>query len=107
MCWVALDRGAKLARMYDEPEYAAKWQALADQIHEDICKHGVDARGAFVQRDGSTALDASPLLTPLSRFLPRDVPPVRDTVLAVAEDLLVAGLVLDYRVEATYDKPNG
>ena len=33
MCWVALDRGARLARMHDEPQYAGKWQALADQIH--------------------------------------------------------------------------
>ncbi len=40
MCWVALDRGARLARMHDEPEYAEKWQALADQIHQDICPNG-------------------------------------------------------------------
>ena len=38
MCWVALDRGARLARMYDEPMYAEKWQTLADQIHADICQ---------------------------------------------------------------------
>ena len=37
MCWVALDRGARLARMHDDLEYAEKWQALADQIHADIC----------------------------------------------------------------------
>src|ERR1700733_10498522 len=42
MCWVALDRGARLARLYDEPMYAEKWQALADQIQADICKNGVD-----------------------------------------------------------------
>ena len=53
MCWVALDRGARLARMYDEPQYAEKWQALADQIHADICANGVDDRGVFVQRYGA------------------------------------------------------
>ena len=52
MCWVALDRGARLARMYDEPEYAGKWQTLADQIHAEVCARGVDDRGVFVQRYG-------------------------------------------------------
>ncbi len=47
MCWVALDRGARLARMYDEPMYAEKWQALADQIHADICQNGVDEPGSL------------------------------------------------------------
>ena len=74
MCWVALDRGARLARMHDEPEYAEKWQALADQIHADICRNGVDDRGVFVQRYGADALDASLLLLPLMRFLPAGRP---------------------------------
>jgi len=103
MCWVALDRGAKLARMYDEPEYAAKWQTLADQIHAEICTTGVDERGVFVQRYGAQALDASLLLMPLMRFLPPDDPRVRATVLAIADELTVDGLVLRYRVEETDD----
>src|SRR6185503_2950609 len=58
MCWVALDRGARLARMYEEPQYAEKWQALADEIHRDICENGVDDRGVFIQRYGDVpALD--------------------------------------------------
>ncbi|HEU4426274.1 MAG TPA: glycoside hydrolase family 15 protein, partial [Pilimelia sp.] len=103
MCWVALDRGARLARMYDEPEYARKWQALADQIHADICAKGVDERGVFVQRYGAKALDASLLLMPLMRFLPPTDPRLRATVLAIAEELTVDGLVLRYRVEETDD----
>ncbi len=107
MCWVALDRGARLARMYDEPEYAEKWQTLADQIHVEICKKGVDERGVFVQRYGSAALDASLLLMPLMRFLPADDPRIRATVLAIAEELTVDGLVLRYRVEETDDGLSG
>jgi len=103
MCWVALDRGARLARMHDEPEYAEKWQTLADQIHTDICRNGVDDRGVFVQRYGSEALDASLLLLPLMRFLPPDDPRIRATVLAIADELTVDGLVLRYRVEETDD----
>ncbi|HEX6935773.1 MAG TPA: glycoside hydrolase family 15 protein, partial [Actinomycetes bacterium] len=107
MCWVALDRGAQLAQMHDEPEYAEKWRALADQIHADICTRGVDERGVFVQRYGSTALDASLLLLPLMRFLPPDDPRVRATVLAIADELTVDGLVLRYRVEETDDGLRG
>ncbi len=104
---MALDRGARLARLYDEPEYAAKWQTLADQIHAEVCARGVDARGVFVQRYGSVALDASALLLPLMRFLPPDDPRIRDTVLAIAEELTVDGLVLRYRVEETDDGFSG
>ena len=103
MCWVALDRGAQLAQLYDEPMYAEKWQALADQIHADICQHGVDDRGVFVQRYGSDALDASLLLLPLLRFLPPDDPRIRATVLAIADELTDEGLVLRYRVDETDD----
>ena len=107
MCWVALDRGARLAHMYDEPMYAEKWQALADQIHADICKNGVDQRGVFVQRYGSTALDASLLLLPLLRFLPPEDPRIQATVLAIADELTHEGLVLRYKVEETDDGLKG
>jgi GH15 family glucan-1,4-alpha-glucosidase len=107
MCWVALDRGAKLARLQFEHEYAEKWQALADQIHADICARGVDSRGVFVQRYGADALDASLLLMPLMRFLPPDDERVRATVLAIADELTIDGLVLRYRVEETDDGLHG
>ena len=103
MCWVALDRGSRLARLYGEPQYAEKWRVLANQIHADICARGLDERGVFVQRYGSEALDASLLLMPLMRFLPADDPRIRATVLAIADELTESGLVLRYRVEETDD----
>ena len=57
-CWVALDRGTRLADMHDAPEYATRWRSIADEIKADICENGVDKRGVFVQRYGSDALDA-------------------------------------------------
>ena len=107
MCWVALDRGARLARMYDEQRYAEKWQALADQIHADVCERGADDRGVFVQRYESGALDASLLLMPLLGFLPADDPRMENTVLAIADELTVNGLVLRYRVDDTDDGLSG
>jgi alpha,alpha-trehalase len=106
-CWVALDRGARLAEMHDEPEYEARWREIADEIHADICANGVDKRGVFVQRYGSDALDASLLLLPLLRFLPSADERVRATVLAIADELTEDGLVLRYRVEETDDGLHG
>ncbi|MCK0090908.1 glycoside hydrolase family 15 protein [Rhodococcus sp. HNM0563] len=107
MCWVALDRGAKLAEMHGQPDHAARWSAVADEIKSDILEHGVDERGVFTQRYGDPALDASNLLIPLLRFLPSDDPRVRATVLAIADELTEHGLVLRYRVEDTDDGLSG
>lgn len=103
MCWVALDRGVKLARMHGEHQYADQWLIEADRIKADILAHGVDGRGVFTQVYGGTALDASLLLAPLLRFLPADDPRIRATVLAIADELTDDGLVLRYRPEETDD----
>ncbi len=106
-CWVAADRGTRLAAMHGELELAARWQAAAAEIHADICAHGADNRGVFVQHYDTTALDASLLLMPLVRFLPATDPRIRATVLAIADELTVDGLVLRYRVEETDDGFSG
>ncbi len=103
MCWVALDRGARLARVRRDDKLAAEWQTIADEIHADVCASAIDERGVFVQHYDTTALDASVLLLPLMRFLPADDPRIRATVLAVAEELTENGLVLRYRTEETDD----
>ena len=107
MCWVAADRGARLARLSGEHERAAEWEDAADEIKEDILANGVDERGVLTQYYGSSALDASLLLAPLVRFLPSDDPRIRATVLAIRDELTVDGLVLRYRVEETDDGFHG
>jgi GH15 family glucan-1,4-alpha-glucosidase len=107
MCWVAADRGARLAWLREDIATAERWQAAADEIHADICEHGVDARGVFCQHYETDALDASCLLMPLLRFLPPEDERVRATVLAIADELTVDGLVLRYRVEETDDGLSG
>ena len=103
LCWVAADRGAKLALLRGDAEHAAGWRKAADEMHADICANGTDDRGVFCQHYGTTALDASALLIPLLGFLPPDDPRVRSTVLAIADELTEDGLVLRYRVEETDD----
>ncbi|MFN8130517.1 MAG: glycoside hydrolase family 15 protein [Solirubrobacteraceae bacterium] len=103
MCWVACDRGARLARLREDRERVDRWQAVADEIHADVCEHGVNEDGIFTQYYGSNTLDASLLMAPLVRFLPPDDPRIRATVLAIADDLTEDGLVLRYRTEETDD----
>ena len=107
MCWVAADRGARLARIRADEATATRWEAAAAEIHADICANGLDQRGVFVQHYDTEALDASVLLMPLVRFLPPDDKRIRDTVLAIAEELTEEGLVLRYRVDETDDGFSG
>jgi GH15 family glucan-1,4-alpha-glucosidase len=106
-CWVALDRGARLAAARGDEALREKWAAVAEEIHADVRANGVDERGVFTQHYGGTGLDASLLLMPLLRFLPPEDERVRSTVLAIADELTVGGLVLRYRVEETDDGLEG
>jgi GH15 family glucan-1,4-alpha-glucosidase len=107
MCWVAMDRGARLAERRGEGEHAEHWQSLADEISEDILTRGVDKRGVFRQHYDTDALDASNLLVPLVRFLGPDDERVRATVMATRDELTEGGLVLRYRTEETDDGLHG
>jgi alpha,alpha-trehalase len=107
MCWVAVDRGVRLARIRDDLDIARRWQEAADEIHADICANAIDERGVFCQHYETTALDASLLLMPLLRFLPPEDPRIRATVLAIADELTTDGLVLRYRVDRTEDGLTG
>ncbi|HEY5190062.1 MAG TPA: glycoside hydrolase family 15 protein [Solirubrobacteraceae bacterium] len=106
-CWVACDRGARLAELRDDHERSKRWRAAADEIKADICEHGVDERGVFVQHYDTDALDAALLLLPLMRFLPPEDPRIRATVFAIADELTEQGLVLRYRTEETDDGLEG
>jgi alpha,alpha-trehalase len=107
MCWVAVDRGCRLADRIGDDDRLARWTEVADQIHADILDHGVSDRGVFRQHYETDALDASTLLIPLVRFLPPDDERVVKTVKAVHEELTEDGLVLRYRVDETDDGLHG
>jgi GH15 family glucan-1,4-alpha-glucosidase len=107
MCWVAVDRGAKLAAVIGQDAAASEWEMAADEIKADILEHGVDERGVLTQHYGTTALDASLLLAPLVRFLPATDPRIGATVRAIADELTEHGMVLRYRVDQTDDGFSG
>jgi alpha,alpha-trehalase len=107
MCWVAMDRGARLAERRGEHDKAEQWQAVAEEIRADMLEHGVDKRGVFRQHYETDALDASTLLVGLLRFLGPEDERVRATVAAIRGELTEGGLVLRYRTEATDDGLQG
>ncbi len=106
MCWVALDRAAKLAEMGGDNELQAKWQAVAEEIKEDILEHGVKG-GVLRQHYDTEALDASTLLAALFGFLPGTDEVLRKSVLAIADDLTEHGYVLRYKTDETDDGLSG
>ncbi len=95
MTWVAFDRGIKSAETFGFQAPIAKWRALRDTIHRDVCEKGFDeARNTFVESYGSQLLDASILLLPSVGFLPPSDPRVRSTIAAVERHMMRRGLVL-------------
>ena len=107
MCWVALDRAAKLAEIRGDRERQASWAATAEEIRADILEHGVDERGVLRQHYATDALDASVLLAAIFGFLPGDDERLRATVEAIADELTEDGFVLRYHTEQTDDGLSG
>ncbi len=98
MCWVALDRGTRLAIKRSRPAPVAAWLECRDGIYRDIFRHFWDEKSqAFVQSADGHTLDASALLMPLVRFIsPRD-PRWLSTLKAIDENLVYDSLVYRYR----------
>ena len=107
MCWVALDRASVLPEIRGDPKLAATWRATADEIRADVLAHGVSDRGVMRQHYETDALDASTLLAGSFNFLANDDERLRNTVLAIAEELTENGFVLRYRTDETDDGLSG
>jgi alpha,alpha-trehalase len=107
MCWVALDRAARLAEIQGVPERVTSWQATADEIRADILEHGVSESGVLRQHYATDALDASVLLAAIFGFLPGDDERMRATVAAIQSDLTENGFVLRYHTDETDDGLSG
>jgi GH15 family glucan-1,4-alpha-glucosidase len=112
MCWVAVDRGLRLADKRSFPANWAHWYRVRDEIYRDILKNGwSEKRHAFVQHYGSESLDASNLIMPLVFFMAPNDPRMLQTIDAICKDpqdggLLSASLVYRYNLEHFRDGLN-
>jgi GH15 family glucan-1,4-alpha-glucosidase len=107
MGWVALDRASKLAGIREDLTLQKEWAAAADEIRDDILKHGVSKDGVLRQHYDTDALDASTLLAAIFGFLPGTDERLRNTVDAIQSDLTEHGFVLRYRTDETDDGLSG
>ena len=99
MCWVALDRGLRLADKRSFPANRELWLRERDAIYEAIMTRGWNPeRNAFVQAFGSDSLDAANLLMPLVFFISPTDPRMLSTIDAVMRDLTSDGRVQRYDV---------
>ena len=109
MCWVALDRGVRLADKRSFPSDRERWLRVRDEIYEEIMERGWnEERGAFVQSYDSDALDAATLLMPLVFFLSPTDPRMLSTLAAIRQPPHKGGLVSDslvfrYNLEQSAD----
>ncbi len=109
MCWVAVDRGIRLAEELGYGKtHLKEWRRTADTIREDILAKGWNAeRQSFTQHYGTSALDASTLLMPLMGFLPATDEKMKATIEHTVSDLAVDGLLRRYRTDETDDGLKG
>ena len=104
MAWVAVDRAIRSAEQGWFSGDIARWKALRNTIHDEVCRQGFDAGlNSFVQYYGSKHLDASLLMMPLFGFLPPEDPRVIGTVKAIETGLMENGFVSRYGQGAAVD----
>src|SRR5581483_652879 len=113
MCWVALDRGLRLAEKRSFPADNQAWLKNRDAIYEEILARGWNEKlQAFTQYYGSATLDAANLLMPLVFFVSPTDPWMLRTIDAVMRapaqgGLLSNSLVYRYHSDTKIDGLEG
>ena len=104
MLWAALDCAVRAVREDGLPGPAERWEALRDEIRDEIEANGFDhERNAYTQYYGGTGVDASLLQLAHVGYLDFDDPRMLGTVAAIESELLEHGLLMRYRTETGVD----
>jgi len=107
LCWVALDRAIKVARLFGKHQKIKKWKPIEEEIKNDILENAWNEEvGAFVQSYGSSHLDASVLLMESYGFIDAKDPKFISTVAAIERDLSNDGLLYRYKNEDDFGLPS-
>ncbi|MBR9854437.1 MAG: glycoside hydrolase family 15 protein [Algicola sp.] len=107
LCWVAMDRAIKVAKMFGKTRKLERWTALEQKIKDDIHKNAWNNDiNAFVQSYGSRHLDASVLLMEPYGFIHARDPKYVSTVKAIEDGLSNDGLLYRYKNEDDFGLPS-
>ncbi|MEM8508424.1 MAG: glycoside hydrolase family 15 protein [Bacteroidota bacterium] len=107
LCWVALDRAIKVAKIFGKHRKIEKWSAIEQEIREDIMNNAWNEDiKAFAQSYGSYHLDASVLLMESYGFIHAKDPKYISTVKAIEKDLSNDGLLYRYKNEDDFGLPS-
>lgn len=97
MCWVAIDRGLRLARDRSFPAPWQEWTATRDKIYCNIYQSFWDEElQTFAQFQGAKAVDASALLMPIVKIIGPNDPRWRSTLQVINRRLTDDALVYRY-----------
>jgi GH15 family glucan-1,4-alpha-glucosidase len=97
MCWVALDRGIRLAEETRRTVDFDSWNRERAAIRDWIEEHGYDReRGIYIQAPESRCLDASLLLLPIFGYISYTDERMIRTVDAIRSELSLDGLIMRY-----------
>ncbi|WP_328470682.1 glycoside hydrolase family 15 protein [Actinoplanes sp. NBC_00393] len=104
MCWVALDRGLRMANDYGRPAPLDTWRQQRDAIYDEIMQRGWSpARQAFRQHYETDVLDSSLLRMPTVGFITPGDPMWTSTLRAMESELVTDSLVYRYDPAASPD----
>ncbi len=108
MCWVAFDRGIRLAAARGLPGPVQRWTTERDRIYAQVHDQGWNAgRRAFVQHYHTDVLDASLLRMPKVGFVAPKDPMWTATLEAMDAELVTDSLVYRYDPAASPDGLRG
>lgn len=98
MCWVAIDRGIRLAQKRALPCPLNNWRRARNRIYNEIFKNYWHEAGRYFSgRKNSDSLDAASLLMPLVRFISPVDSRWLSTLSAIERELVDDPLVYRYR----------
>ena len=107
LCWVAIDRAIKVARLFKKTHKIEKWTALEQEIKNDILENAWNPEvNAFTQSYGSSDMDASVLLMESYGFIHAKDSKFVSTVNAVEKELSNDGLLYRYKNEDDFGLPS-
>jgi GH15 family glucan-1,4-alpha-glucosidase len=106
MCWVALDRGWRIADLLEMNEEADAWRKEADAVKADVMKKGWNEElQSFTQTYNNTFMDSSLLLMEEYGFIDGKDPKYKSTVKRVKQELLHQGLMYRYKAPDDFGTP--